>query len=129
MSDNSKGILDSITGLFGGNHDENAAEKTGGSGQDIVSSLGGMLSGSGIGKELTGKLGGLKTLDTQQIQTVLSALGQSSDPQVKDAKQDLEGSKHDGETFVEKLKGYAGSLSQFLPALLPALQKILGGQK
>lgn len=118
MSNNGKGILDTIGGLFGGHKDEG----------DAQNGLGSLLSG-GLGKELLGKLEGLKSLDSSQIQTVLSALGQSSDPQVTNAKQDLEASKHDGETFVEKLKGYATSLSQFLPAILPALQKILGGQK
>lgn len=129
MAEHKKGILDTISGLFGGQQDSEAAEHSGDATQNVLSGLGSMLSGSGIGKEALGKLDGLKSLDTTQIQTVLSALGQSADPQVKEAKQDLETSQHDGETFVQKLKGYATSLSQFLPALLPALQKIFSGQK
>lgn len=127
-------IFDKIGDLLGTNKTEQSTGQTTAANTqhaftDDLVGLGSMLSNSGIGKDLLSKLDGLKSLDTQQIQTVLSALGQSSDTKVQAAKQDLASVQHDGTTFVDKLKGYATQLSGFLPAILPALQKIFAGNK
>lgn len=122
-TDNKNGILGKLGDLFGGEKD-GAKEGAG----DLLGNIGDLLGGDGA-KNILSKLDGLKSLDMSQIQSVLSALGQSGDHQVQSAKQDLEQSKHDGTEFLTKLKGYITSVSQFLPAILPALQKILGGNK
>ncbi|MDL2318618.1 hypothetical protein LJC74_06040 [Eubacteriales bacterium OttesenSCG-928-A19] len=126
MSEKKNGILDTITGLFGGGNKADATTGTSATGSmaDDIMNLGTQLMGSDMGKQLLSKFDGLKSLDTTQIQTVLSALSKSSDPQVQSAKSDLETVKHDGESFVTKLKGYASSLSQIVPVLLPALKSI-----
>lgn len=120
-----KGILDTLGGLFGGHKDtETTTTTTQGTG-NLMDSLEGLVSGSGIGKELLGKLDGIKSLDTSEIQTVLGALGQSSDKQVTAAKADLETVQHNGTDFVSKLKGYMTSLPQLVQTLLPVLQNLL----
>lgn len=117
---NGKSILDTIGSLFGGKDNE---QKTQGS--SLMDSISGLL-GSDVGKQLVSKLDGIKSLDSEEIQTVLGALSSSTDTHVQAAKQDLQASQHDGEAFVEKLKGYLTTISQMLPTILPVLQGILG---
>lgn len=87
-------------------------------GKGILDTLGGIFGGAG-----KGLLDNLKTLDPQQIQSVLGVLKQSGDAKVQTATADLAKSQNDGETFVEKLKGYASVLEQYLPKLLAAIKK------
>lgn len=134
MTQDNNGILGKLGSLLGGDKVDQATGTTTASNTqhaftDDIAGLGTLVQNSGIGKDLLGKLDGLKSLDMSQIQQVLGALGQSSDPQVQSAKHDLEQSKNDSETFVQKLKGYATSISQFLPTILPVLKNILGGTK
>lgn len=96
---------------------------------DAISGFEKKLQGSDIGKELAGKLDSIKSFDPQEITQILSALGQSADKKVQDAKTDLEGVKHDGETFATKLKGYIAELPQLLKTLLPTLQNLLSNKK
>lgn len=118
-------ILDKIGKLFGSDHKTTTET----AGPDIASGLGNLLGNAGIGKELLGSLDSLKSLGGGDIQSILSALGQSSDTEVQAAKTDLQSSQHDAAGFVEKLKGYMGSLSQIVPLVLPVLKKVLGGAK
>lgn len=121
---NGKSILDTIGGLFGGKNNEQDNTNTA-QGSSLMDSISGLL-GSDVGKQLVSKLDGIKSFDPEEIQTVLGALSNSTDTHVQAAKQDLQASQHDGEAFVDKLKGYLTSLSQMLPAILPALQSVLG---
>lgn len=120
MSPKESNIMETLGGLFGGDKKTDGTNTS----SSVMDSLSGLF-GSGLGKELVSKLDGLKSLDTTEIQSILSALGQTTDTKVQAAKQDLQASQHDGEAFVSKLKGYITSLSQMLPTILPALQGIL----
>lgn len=124
---NGKGIFDTIGDLLGANKvDQSTGQTTADNTQkafnDDVVGLGSLV--SGVGKDFLGKLDGLKTMGGQDIQNILNQLGQSADPKVQGAKQDLETVKHDGASFVEKLKGYAASLKQIIPLILPTLQNM-----
>lgn len=121
-----KGIFDTIAGLFGGDKEDKTNTQTGTqSFTDEIMNMGSSLLG-GEGKQILSQLGSLKSLDLSQIQSVLGALGQSADTQVQGAKQDLQSVQHDGESFVDKLKGYlTGDIGQkILPLILPVLQKL-----
>ena len=128
MAHNGKGILESIEGLFTG-HKNNTQENGGVDVGSMVSGLESALAGSGLGKELISKLSNIKSFDASQIQSVLSALSGSADTKVQEAKNGLEQVKDNGTDFVSKLKGYLASAPQLIQALLPTLQKILGGAK
>lgn len=123
----SKGILDTISGLFGGHKDGQTATATQEHG--VLDSIENIVSGSGIGKELLSKLGDIQSFDPSQIQSVLGALSGSADTKVQGVKQDLETVQSNGTDFVSKLKGYLTSMPQLLQTLLPVLQGILGQKK
>lgn len=127
---NGNGLLDKLSGILGGDKvEQSTGATTAKNTQDAFSGelagLGSLLGGGNAGQQVTKLLNSVKSLDAGQIQTVLGALKQSSDPQVQSATKDLAASQHDGETFVEKLKGYVSSLSQIIPELLPALQSLV----
>lgn len=128
-----KGFLDTIAGLFGGSKNTASTTNTASSASTVsggassmgdILEMGKQLMGSEIGDQLLSKLGDLKTLDTSSIQSILGALGKSSDTQVQAAKKDLQTVQHDGESFVTKLQGYASQLTQIIPLILPTLQKL-----
>lgn len=75
--------------------------------------------------DITGLLNGVKSFDASQIQTILSALSNSTDKQVTAAKEDLQTVKDNGVDFATKLKGYAAQLPQLVKTLLPTLQGLL----
>lgn len=129
--DNGKDIFSKLGSLFGTDSvpdstGKTTAQNTQQAFEGVTAGLGSMLSGSGIGQQLSGLLGSVKSLNPQQIESILGVLKQSGDPKVQEAAQDLQQSQHDGETFVQKLQGYASSLTQVLPKLLPLLEGMLG---
>lgn len=132
MADNkNKGIFDTLGSMLGA---DNVEQSTGDNIAKVAKQafdgdtigLGSILGGDGLTSQLKGLLDNVKSLNPQQVEAVLGALNQSNDPKVQSAQQDLAQSKNDGEVFVQKLKGYASILTQYLPKLLPLLQGMTG---
>lgn len=127
-------FFDTIGGLFGEHKDAGTTTTTqtagaqGGFDLGQLVNMGSDLLGSDAGKQILSSLGNIKSLNTEQIQGVLTAMGRSSDTQVQAARQDLQTVSHDGESFVAKLKAYIPQIAQLLPTILPALQGLLAKQ-